>query len=233
VAGVRDSASGDALRPQHLDVTQLGDFQPPDGLRLLVNHAGYRGPYLPIEETPPEEWRLTLETNVFAPIELIRRSLPLLRAAGGGVICNIGAFAVEMPTPFFSTYRASKAALLAVAQSIRVELAPLGIRVMDIPIAGVETDMMRTSITWRAPDAVRFEQYRAMAERVSDLSAVGRTSSVQPPEAARNVVEAILADEGPLRPTCDPNAVMLFERFAGVSEDARYESVLSAVGYGD
>ena len=241
VAGVRDLDGGSglaeeaanragSLRVQQLDVTRLADFQPPPDLRVLVNNAGYRGPYLPIEEAPPEEWRKTFETNVFGPIELIRRCVPILRTAGEGVICNIGSFAVEMPTPFFSTYRASKAAMLAVGQSIRVELAPFNIRVIDVPIAGVDTDMMRTSMSWRPPDAVQYEPYRPMAERIMEVTALGRTAAVSPAEAARNVVDAILVDDGPLTRPCDPNAVKLSGDLGGLSEEERYRAMTTALG---
>lgn len=92
IAGVRDPAVGPALeaeaegrrgtlRAVQLDVTDLRGFDPPRDLRVLVNNAGFRGRYLPIENAPPEEWRRTFETNVFGLVELTRRVIPLLRAA--------------------------------------------------------------------------------------------------------------------------------------------------------
>ena len=63
---------GASLRPVHLDVTELERFRVPDDLRVLVNNAGYRGPYLPVEETPRSEWRATFDTNFFGLVELTR-----------------------------------------------------------------------------------------------------------------------------------------------------------------
>ncbi|HYV60751.1 MAG TPA: SDR family NAD(P)-dependent oxidoreductase, partial [Acidimicrobiia bacterium] len=79
---------------------------------------------------PLELWREMFETNVFGLVEATRRAIPLMREAGGGVICNMGSSSILAPVPFYAAYRASKAAVSALSETLRAELAPLSIRVV-------------------------------------------------------------------------------------------------------
>ena len=117
-AGLSDEAQegGGRLQVQALDVTQPDTIRLPDGLRVLVNNAGVEREHLPVEETPLELWRDMFETNVFGLVEVTRRAIPLVRAAGGGVICNMGSSSVLAPVPFYAAYRASKAAVSAISR---------------------------------------------------------------------------------------------------------------------
>lgn len=241
IAGVRDLAANtnlvEAARSrkgrltlQLLDMCDLGDYQPPAGLRLLVNNAGYNDKYLPIEHTPMEEWRKTFETNFFGLVELTRRAIPSLREAGGGVICNIGSAGAFMSMPFYSTYRTSKAALTALSEGLRVELAPFGIRVVEIPIGGVDTDMLRKGIANRPPEAINYEHYRPMGVRLQAAASGGQTNALSPADSARNVADAILADDGPLRWPVDPNAVAILADVDAKPAEARMQAMMAVFG---
>jgi NAD(P)-dependent dehydrogenase (short-subunit alcohol dehydrogenase family) len=237
IAGVRDvAAAGDLLASakslegtielQRIDVSALGDYHPPADLNVLINNAGYRGPYLPIEEAGMDEWRRTFDTNFFGLIDLTRRAIPSLRNAGGGVICNIGSMGVYTPFPFYSIYRASKAAVEAVSEGLRMELAPFGIRVIEIPIGGVDTDMLRTSIARRPPEAIEYERYRPMAEQQAAMSAKASLNATPAEEAARNIVDELFR-EGPLLRACDPNAVTGLEYVKKSTGEERAEATLA------
>jgi len=239
IAGVRrvgeaaaDFAAASAGMPgsvqvQALDVSQLGDWQPPDDLRVVVNNAGFRGRYLAVEDLPLEEWRQTFDTNLFGAVALTQRVIPGMRAAGGGIICNIGSLGAYSPMPFYSAYRASKMAMAVLSESLRIELAPFGIRVVDIPIGGVDTDMLRDGITRRPPDAVEFPAYRGMAERQGEAARSWQGGVAAPEVVASDVVDALLRDEPSLRRACDPNARMAMDAGVCAAEEARLAAALN------
>jgi NAD(P)-dependent dehydrogenase (short-subunit alcohol dehydrogenase family) len=105
--------------------------------------------------------------------------------------------------PFYSAYRASKAAASAFCDSLRVEVAPFGIRVVEILPGPVDTDMFRLSTG--DPAAVRFPEYRALADVAGDLRrAHADPRVVEPAAAASEIVDAIVDSSGPMRYGCDP-----------------------------
>jgi NAD(P)-dependent dehydrogenase (short-subunit alcohol dehydrogenase family) len=212
VATMRDPAAGAGLAGEvargpgtmtvmRLDVTRPETITLPEGLRVLVNNAATEGQYLPVEAVPMQEWRDVFETNVFGVIEVTRRAVPLMRAAGGGVICNITSASLAMSVPFYSVYRASKAAVQTMGESLRAEVGQFGIRVVEVMPGPVDTDMLAKSA--RRPEAAGCPGYEAMAGAIEE----GRRSVdefITPPAtAAAAVLEAILDDGGPLRTSCD------------------------------
>src|SRR5438105_2571968 len=133
-AGLADEVAGSpgSIEVARLDVTDHQAIRLPRSLRALVNNAGVEKPHPPFEHTPISLWREMYETNVFGLIEVTRHAIPALRAAGGGVLCNVTSSSILAPVPFFGPYRSSKAAVSAIGESLRAELAPLGIRVLEI-----------------------------------------------------------------------------------------------------
>src|SRR5690606_21165729 len=191
-----------SLRVAQLDVTRPGSFEVPAELRVLVNNAGIERENLPVEVLDLVHWRELFETNVFGTVEMTRRAIPALRAAGGGVICNATSASLLVPMPFFSPYRASKAAVAALGESLQAEVAPFGIRVVEVLPGPVDTDMLRASS--EVPEGIEVEGYRALAELVGAARAGFTGSPASPAEAADRIVAAILDDGAPLRVACDP-----------------------------
>jgi NAD(P)-dependent dehydrogenase (short-subunit alcohol dehydrogenase family) len=200
-------ARGGKVRVEALDITDPEGFSFPDDLTVLVNNAGLRLKYLPVEETPLEEWREVFETNVFGTIEVIRRAIPILRS-NGGVICNVTSSSILSPFPFFGTYRASKWAISALSETLRAELAPFGIRVIEILPGPIDTELLATSVMYRLPEAAAFPAYRHVAER-NFPSAKGVASEyvTSPDIAAAAIADAVFDDGGPMRYGCDPLSV--------------------------
>lgn len=99
-------------------------------LDVLINNAGY-GAMGPLLDGGAEALRRQFETNVFSLIELTRACFPLLRASRGLVV-NIGSVSGVMVTPFAGAYCASKAAVHALSDALRMELAPFAIEVMEV-----------------------------------------------------------------------------------------------------
>jgi NAD(P)-dependent dehydrogenase (short-subunit alcohol dehydrogenase family) len=218
-ATMRDPKAGAGL-PQNvdvarLDVTDRASIVLPDDLRVLVNNAGVDGENLSLEDTPLEEWRRQFETNVFGLVEVTRRAIPLMRAAGSGVIVNFTSSSVLAPMPFYSVYRATKAAVQAMSESLRTEVAPFGIHVIEVLPGPVDTDMLTAS---KVPsDARRTPPYREMAERVEQLRRGESPTSVS--EAAAVVADAICADPPPSRLGCDPLGAALLSGWATTPDD--------------
>jgi NAD(P)-dependent dehydrogenase (short-subunit alcohol dehydrogenase family) len=204
IATMRDPAAGrdlTGLRVERLDVTDPDSIALPAGLRVLVNNAGVESENLPVEFMPGDDWRRMFATNVFGLVEVTKRAVPQMRDAGGGVICNITSSSTLAPVPFMSTYRASKAAVTAIGESLAAEVAQFGIRVVEIMPGPIETDMLATSD--RPAAAIEHAEYRALAEKMWEGRQGVRSAYTPADEAARRIVDAILDDDGPLRYGCD------------------------------
>jgi NAD(P)-dependent dehydrogenase (short-subunit alcohol dehydrogenase family) len=237
VATMRDPSAGESLtteaagvpgslRVERLDVTDHDSIRLPDGLRVLVNNAGTEAAHPPFEATPIELWRTMYETNVFGLIEVTRRAIPLLRAAGGGVICNVTSSSILAPVPFYGPYRSSKAAVSALGESLRAELAPFGIRVLEIMPGPIDTDMLTGSD--EAPAAIEHDGYRDMAERYYEGRKGIEGSITSAADAATAIVEAILDDDAPLRVGCDPLAIGMIDAWRATSDEDLMRAMLPA-----
>jgi nucleoside-diphosphate-sugar epimerase len=130
------------------------------GIDLLVNVAGLLRPGA-LEEQPWTDVELQFAVNAMGPLALARAVAPAMRRRGYGRIVNVSSTNGFMVTPFMGAYSASKYALEALSDALRLELAPWGVEV-----AVVQPGAMRTSFSGRAKDALRSE-----IERPSDWSA--------------------------------------------------------------
>jgi NADP-dependent 3-hydroxy acid dehydrogenase YdfG len=98
---------------------------------ILVNNAGYPL-YGPIETVDIATVRRVFETNVIGLIRMTQLVLPGMRRAGFGRIINVGSTAGRVIMPGAGIYHASKFANEAIAGAIRPEVAPFGIRVVNV-----------------------------------------------------------------------------------------------------
>jgi len=113
-------------------------------LDILVNNAGY-GAIGPAAEMPMTELRRQMETNALAPMALIQKALPLLRRTPQSTIVQVGSVSAAMVTPFSGAYSASKAALHALSDALRMEVAPFGIRVLIVAPGAIRSQFGRTA----------------------------------------------------------------------------------------
>lgn len=166
-----DDLSRLGIQTLSLDVTQAEDIQRvldqlnASGLTvsMLVNNAGY-GAMGPLLDLPAGEWQKQFAVNVFAPMALTRAALPGMIKRRRGTIVNISSVSGVMPTPFAGAYCASKAALNALSDSLRMELRPLGIDVVTVQPGGIQS-----SFGDRAADEVQMapdSPYQAIREGV-------------------------------------------------------------------
>ncbi len=109
------------------------------GIDILVNNAGY-GSYGAIEDVPLEEGKRQFDVNVFGLARLTQLVLPSMRARGSGRIVNISSMGGRMYTPFGGWYHATKYAVEALSDCLRLETKPFGIDVILVEPGGIKTD---------------------------------------------------------------------------------------------
>jgi NAD(P)-dependent dehydrogenase (short-subunit alcohol dehydrogenase family) len=95
---------------------------------VLVNNAGF-GAAVPIELIEPDTARQLFETNTLGTLAMLQAVLPKFRERRAGTIINVTSTATLKPLPLVSVYRASKAAVNALTESLAVEMEPFGVRV--------------------------------------------------------------------------------------------------------
>ena len=100
------------------------------GLDVLIHNAGF-GVFGAVEEVGAEDVARQFAVNVFGPLELTRQLLPMLRARRGRVVW-IGSLAGRLALPFQAHYSATKAAVAALSDAMRIELAPFGVAVVCV-----------------------------------------------------------------------------------------------------
>ena len=114
----------------------------------LINNAGY-GEYGPIEEADLDRVRTMFETNVFGLARLTQLVLPAMRRSRSGRIVNIGSMGGRITFPVGGFYHASKYAVEAISDALRVEVKPFGIDVIL-----VEPGLIRTNFERRVNESL-------------------------------------------------------------------------------
>ncbi|RMN64644.1 Short chain dehydrogenase [Pseudomonas syringae pv. papulans] len=113
-----------------LALEQLAAGLEHSGLDVLINNAGY-GAMGPLLDGGVDALQRQFETNVFSVVGVTRALFPALRRSKGLVV-NIGSVSGVLVTPFAGAYCASKAAVHALSDALRLELAPFGVQVMEV-----------------------------------------------------------------------------------------------------
>jgi NAD(P)-dependent dehydrogenase (short-subunit alcohol dehydrogenase family) len=188
LAGVRREGDAPAgTTPVLLDVTdddavaalaaRIGD-RPLTG---LVNNAGI-GLGGPIEDLSVDDWRRQFEVNLFGHVAMTRALIPALRA-GGGRIVNIGSIGGRTALPFVAPYTASKFAMHAFSDSLRLEL-----RAQRIHVALLEPGAIATEI-WRKGDETQDEVEAGLSPDLRDRYRKGLDGARKATtRAARNAI---------------------------------------------
>lgn len=192
------------VTPVQLDITDQEQVAALDGvlpasLDAVVNNAGVvvTGP---VEAVPVSELRRQLEVNVVGQAAVTQAVLPRLRSSRGRIVF-ISSLSGRVATPLFGPYNASKFALEGMADALRLELAPWGIRVILIEPAQTDTDL------WRQADRDLDETVAQLSEPHRELYAkhiagfrktIPRSQRIAAPvEGVAATVEKALTSERP------------------------------------
>ncbi|MEO8898959.1 MAG: SDR family oxidoreductase [Candidatus Dormibacter sp.] len=213
-AGVRRTEDGEELRrdainrltPLRLDVTDsadvaraaeiVGEAVRDSRLVGIVNNAGIAVAG-PVEFVPLDMWRQQLEINVFGVVGMIQAFMPLLRENRGRIVTT-GSLGGRLAQPMAAPYCASKHALEAIHDALRIELRPWGIGVSLLEPGAVKTPIWNkgvqagSELLRHAPPQLR-ELYGAAVEIATKTAIHENETGVEPIEVARAVEHALLA----------------------------------------
>lgn len=108
------------------------------GVDVLINNAGF-GKYGPVEETPIDAARYQFEVNLFGLARLTQLLIPAMRDKGDGLILNVSSMGGQIYTPLGAWYHATKHAVEAWSDCLRIEVAPFGIQVVILQPGIIKT----------------------------------------------------------------------------------------------
>jgi NAD(P)-dependent dehydrogenase (short-subunit alcohol dehydrogenase family) len=154
----------------------------------VVNNAGIVVA-APLEDLPLDELRRQLEVNVVGQLAITQAVLPALRAACGRVVI-MGSIAGRSALPFLGAYAISKFALEAMADSLRIEVAPDEIEVVIVEPATIATPI------WSKPQPladVASERYRSQFDRFRATAGARSAKAVSADRVAQAVEHALTA----------------------------------------
>jgi 3-hydroxy acid dehydrogenase / malonic semialdehyde reductase len=114
-----------------------GDWK---NIDILLNNAGLALALTPIDEGNTDDWDTMLDTNVKGLLYVSKAVIPLLKARGKGHIINIGSTAAKTVYAKGNVYCASKSAVDALTQGMRIDLLPYGIKITAIHPGAAETE---------------------------------------------------------------------------------------------
>jgi NADP-dependent 3-hydroxy acid dehydrogenase YdfG len=113
------------------------DFRSVD---ILVNNAGLAAGVNPIDKGDLADWEQMIDTNVKGLLYLSKEIIPIFKGKNTGHIINIGSIAGKMAYPNGNVYCATKSAVQALTEGMRIDLLPYGIKVSQVAPGAVETE---------------------------------------------------------------------------------------------
>lgn len=191
-------ASGSIL-PVELDVrsddsvralTRVVAQEVPDGIDVVVNAAGYAlsGP---VEALSVDAVRAQFETNVFGALRVTHAFLPAMRGRRSGRVVNVSSVAGRVAFPGMGVYSASKFALEALSDALRMEVGGLGVEVVLIEPGFVKTDIARASAQEAAAHPVTVEDYAEVHRAVDRFVSEQIEKAPEPQTVAKAIIRAV------------------------------------------
>ncbi len=165
---------------------------------VLVNNAGY-GSYGSLEDVPLAEARAQIEVNVFGLAHLTQLVLPHMRARRSGTIINISSMGGKLVTPLGGWYHASKYAVEALSDALRMETKQFGINVVVVEPGSIRTE-------WGAIAAETLKEtsskgaYANLAEGVATTLAASSQPDAKMTSAPSVIGRTIVKAAGARRP---------------------------------
>lgn len=160
---------------------------------VLINNAGY-GAYGAVEEVDLKAAREQIEVNLFAPAQLIKETLPTMRAQRSGKILNVSSIGGKVWSPLGAWYHAAKFGLEGFSDALRNEVRPFGIDVIVIEPGGIKTEWSGIAVKNMLQNSSS-GPYREIAEAFATLSTSPQAEKMAaPPQVIADLIaKALLA----------------------------------------
>ncbi len=171
---------------------QVAELTEGRGLDALVNNAGFATAGA-LAELTDRDLRAQFETNVFGLMSLTRAVLPSMIARGTGRIVNVSSVSGRIPAPMLGAYHASKYAVEALSDALRMELAPFGIRVAIVEPGTIRTGFAARTVSEATVAHRPDSRYAAIYDRTSELEATFDRMAGTTTPVVRAIERAILA----------------------------------------
>ena len=195
----------DVRRP--VPLAALGPFD------AVVANAGVTN-FCALEDLTDDELDEVFETNLLAPLRLVRALLPDMRARGAGRLVVVSSQSAYLPTPFVAAYSGSKAGLEIAVESLAPEIRPFGILTTLVLPGATRTDMARKAVRRVPPGS----PYAAGAEATGERCDGVIDGGVAPADVAAVIAEVLAMPHPPLRVVVGAETVRNIERFRPVDQ---------------
>ena len=186
------------ITPVRLDITSsqeiddaLARIQHEVGrLDGLVGNAGY-GQYGSVEEVDDEAARRQFDVNVFGTMAMVRAAVPLMRQQRSGRIITISSVAGRMSTQFAGWYAASKFAVEALHDALRLEVKPFGVGVSLIEPAAVRSEFEGAALRELRTYAGQVADYQRASSAFGSAVQRSYARAAEPEPVVRAVARAL------------------------------------------
>lgn len=203
-ATARNLESLTELRAQGMEIAQLDVTDPASMQRLtrrleaenvvvdvLINNAGY-GLMGPLLDVRLDEVRQQFETNVVALLGVVQQIFPRLAQPGARIV-NLGSVSGILTTPFSGAYCATKAAVHALSDAMRMELKPFGIDVITVMPGAIRSSFGNTASRSAAVEQAQHSRYARIADAIRARAGASQNDATATDVFARAMADAVLA----------------------------------------
>ncbi|MET0527191.1 MAG: SDR family oxidoreductase [Microvirga sp.] len=178
---------------------------------VLVNNAGnFQAGYF--EEISDTQFRAQMETNFFGPLNVTRAVLPIMRRQRSGQVITITSTAGLIGQEFVAAYAASKFALEGFMESLRFDVAPLGISTMSVEPGFFRTELLVEGASMIWPELSIEDYAKRTAQTIAAWKRMNGQQSGDPARLAGALVTLSNSDTLPLRFVAGADAMAAVER---------------------
>jgi NAD(P)-dependent dehydrogenase (short-subunit alcohol dehydrogenase family) len=173
---------------------------------VVLNNAGY-ALFGPVEASYSEQMQQQFATNFFGLIEVTQQVVPIMRAAGEGLILNVSSIVGRLALPYASSYVATKFAVEGLSESMRYELDPFHIRVKLIEPGSVLTEFGKGSMK-----VATSEPYQASMDTFLRVFMKSNARGARPEDVASVIYRAANDSSNRLRYLAKPGPLFWLNR---------------------